>query len=221
MTLRLKMPPRGVLTENGTSDPVRYYYKPVIGKVFQARINLGLQLLEGRFRRLLEIGYGSGLLMPTLGEIADELYGADIEASPAALRATPERLGVRPRELVQADIQKLPFPDGHFDAVVAFSILEHLKKESLQRAAREVARVLQAGGAFLVGCPAVHRAMNAAFLAIGFRGIEHHHFSGIRDVIDACSTPFQLVRKAALPQPLGDALPLGWAPYTAVLFRRR
>lgn len=220
MSVRLKLPPRGTLTA-GPSDPLRFYYKPVIGRVFQARINLGLQMLEGRFRRLLEIGYGSGLLMPTLGAIADEVYGADIEPEPAALRPALDRLGIRPRELVKADIQDLPFPYGHFDAVVAFSILEHLKQEALQIAAREVARVLQPGGVFLVGCPAVHRAMNAAFRAIGFKGIENHHFSGIQHVLEACAAHFEAVRKATLPGVLGRALPLGWAPYTTVLFVRR
>lgn len=221
MALRLSLPPPGTLTEIGESDPLRFYYKPFVGRVFQARINLGLRLLEGRFRRLLEIGYGSGLLMPTLGTIADEIYGADIEAEPRDLRGTLQRLGVRPRELVKADVQSLPFPDRHFDAVVAFSILEHLRQEELQRAAHEVARVLEPGGVFLVGCPAVHRAMNAAFLAIGFKGIEHHHFSGIRDVLKACALEFEPVRKATLPRLVGGALPLGWAPYTSVLFRRR
>jgi len=200
---------------------LRFYYKPIVGRVFQARINLGLQMLEGRFHRLLEIGYGSGLLLPTLGAIADEVYGADIEAEPAGLRAILEQLGVCPRELVKADIQSLPYADGHFDAAVAFSILEHLQADALKVAAREVAQVLQPGGVFLVGCPAVHRAMNAAFLAIGFKGIEHHHFSGIQDVLHACATDFELVRKATLPRAFGKALPLGWAPYTAVLFRRR
>jgi len=221
MALRLKLPPRGTLTPIDESDPLRFYYKPVVGRLFQARINIGLQLLEGRFRRLLEIGYGSGLLMPTLNAITDEVYGADIEEEPAGLRANLDRLGVRPRELVKADIQSLPYPDSHFDAVVAFSILEHLKEEALQRAAHEVARVLQPGGVFLVGCPAVHRAMNAAFLAIGFKGIENHHFSGIQDVLNACASGFEVVRRATLPRALERALPLGWAPYTTVLFVRR
>jgi len=221
MTLRLRLPPPGTLNAIGKWDPLRFYYKPLVGRVFQARINAGLQLLEGRYRRLLEVGYGSGLLMPTLAGIADEIYGADIEPEPAGLRANLERLGVRPRDLVQADIQSLPFPDGYFDAVIAFSILEHLKRDALHVAAGEVARVLQPDGVFLVGCPAVHRVMNAAFRAIGFKGIEDHHFSGIQHVLRACAPHFEASRKAALPGAFGGALPLGWAPYTTVLFVRR
>ena len=220
-SLRFHLPPRGTFIANGESDPLRYYYMPLVGRVFTARIETGLGLLGpgARFRRLLEIGYGSGLLMPTLAPLADELYGVDIEEEPAGLRATLERLGVRPQKLVRADIQELPFPDGHFDGVVAFSILEHLKREELERAARELARVLEPGGRLLIGCPAVHSFMNAAFAAIGFRNIGHHHFSGIATVLDVFAPHFSVEKRAMLPRLL-DRAPLGWAPYTTVLFTR-
>ena len=65
----------------------------------RARINLGLSLLKRRYRRILEIGYGSGLLIPTLSSIADEVYGVDIEPEPAGLRRTLEQLGARVTEL--------------------------------------------------------------------------------------------------------------------------
>jgi SAM-dependent methyltransferase len=219
---RFQLPPRGALTANNAVDPFRFYYRPLIGRVFAARLDVGLGLVDGRFRRLLEIGYGSGLLMPTLAGLTDELYGADLETEPPGLRAALAGLGVRPAGLVQADVQNLPFPDEKFDGVVAFSILEHLKRDELERALGEVARVLEPGGRFLVGCPAVHRAMNAAFAAIGFRGIEQHHFSGMPDVLRAAAPWFTVEKRATLPRLL-DRLgaPLGWAPYTAVLLGKR
>jgi SAM-dependent methyltransferase len=217
----LQLPPRGTLTPIGASDPLLFYYKPLIGQIFRARINLGLRLLEGRFKRVLEIGYGSGLLIPTLSTIADEVYGVDIEPEPPALRATLSGLGASVRDLKQSDVRQLPFPDGQFDGAVAFSIFEHLKHDQLGPAMREVARVLQPGARFLIGCPAVHRAMNAAFAAIGFSGIEHHHFSSISGVLDAAKERFSIEKRATLPKVLDRMLPLGWAPYTTVLLRKR
>ena len=218
--LSLKLPPPGVLVPNNAVDPLPYYYRPLLGKVFAARLNTGLRLLDGRYPRLLEIGYGSGLLMPTLASACDELYGLDLEREPAGLRDRLQRLGVRPRALVQANAQRMPFADGFFDAVVAFSIFEHLRAHELAPALGEVARVMRAGGRFLVGCPAVHKLMNAAFATIGFRGIEDHHFSTIADVAAAASPWFTVERHDALPGVM-RALPLGWAPYTTVLFARR
>ncbi len=215
-----RLPPRGALEPNNAVDPFKFYYRPLVGRVFAARLDTGLGLIEGRFHRLLEIGYGSGLLMPTLQPLTDELYGADLEREPPRLRAALAQLGVHPTQLVQADVQKLPFDDGFFDGVVAFSILEHLKHDELQRALAEVARVLEPGGRFLVGCPAVHKAMNAAFAAIGFRGIEDHHFSSLPDVIDAAKPHFTVEKRASWPAAMTRA-PLGWAPYSSVLLNRR
>jgi ubiquinone/menaquinone biosynthesis C-methylase UbiE len=218
--LTLRLPPPGVLVPNNAVDPLPYYYRPLLGKVFAARLNTGLRLLDGHHQRMLEIGYGSGLLMPTLASACDELYGLDLEREPAGLRDRLARLGVHPRALVQANAQAMPFADGFFDGVVAFSIFEHLRAAELAPALGEVARVLSPGGSFLVGCPAVHRVMNAAFATIGFSGIEDHHFSDIADVVDAATPWFSVARRAALPSLMG-ALPLGWAPYTTVLLVRR
>ena len=218
--LQLKLPPPGVLVPNNAVDPLPYYYRPLLGKLFAARLNTGLRLLDGHFPRLLEIGYGSGLLMPTLSSVCDELYGLDLEREPASLRQRLARLRVQPRALVQANARAMPFSDDFFDAVVAFSIFEHLRGFELGPALGEVARVLRPGGRFLVGCPAVHRLMNTAFAAIGFSGIEDHHFSTIADVVDAAAPWFAVERHAALPGVM-RALPLGWAPYTTVLLTRR
>lgn len=218
--LQLKLPPAGALQPNNDVDPLPYYYKPIVGRIFAARLNSGLGLIDGRAHRLLEIGYGSGLLMPTLAGVCDELYGVDLMPEPAGLRQRLAQLGVAPAALVQADARALPFAGGFFDAVVAFSIFEHLKPDELRTALGDAARVLATGGRLVVGCPAVHRLMNAAFAAIGFRNIEQHHFSDIADVVAAAAPWFTLERSSALPELL-RRLPLGWAPYTTVLLRKR
>jgi SAM-dependent methyltransferase len=218
--LSLKLPPPGILVPNNAVDPLPYYYRPLLGKVFAARLNTGLRLLDGHYARLLEIGYGSGLLMPTLARVSDELYGLDLEHEPPGLRERLGRLGVTPTELVQANARSMPFDDGFFDAVVAFSIFEHLRAHELELTLAECARVLRPDGKLLVGCPAVHKLMNAAFASIGFSDIEHHHFSTIADVVAAGAPWFSVVKRAALPS-LMTTMPLGWAPYTTVLFTRR
>jgi SAM-dependent methyltransferase len=218
--LKLALPPRGVLVPNNEVDPLKFYYWPIVGRIFRARIDAGLGLIDRRFHRLLEIGYGSGLLLPTLARVTDELHGADLQREPAGLRDALARLGVAPTSLVQADIQRLPFDDGFFDGIVAFSILEHLKRTELATAAAELGRVTRRGGQLLIGCPAVHKTMVAAFSAIGFSGIENHHFSGIADAVAACETDFRVAGHATLPSILRGAR-LGIAPYTTVLLERR
>ena len=221
MPLSLKLPPPGVLVPNNAVDPLPYYYRPLLGKLFAARLNTGLRLLDGHYARLLEIGYGSGLLMPTLASACDELYGLDLEREPSGLRERLGRLRVTPRALVQANARAMPFGDDFFDAVVAFSIFEHLRAPELSPAlGRGGARARARAAASSSAAPRCIALMNAAFAAIGFSGIEDHHFSTIADVVDAAGPWFTVERHAALPGVM-RALPLGWAPYTTVLLARR
>jgi hypothetical protein len=55
------------------------------------------------------------------------------------------------RATVPADITRMPFPDGSFDAVMAIDVLEHVAEEAA--AMREVRRVLRPGGWALLRVP--------------------------------------------------------------------
>ena len=54
-------------------------------------------------------------------------------------------------EPVSGDALRLPFPDGHFDRVLAAEILEHIPDD--ERAMAELARVLRPGGTAAVTVP--------------------------------------------------------------------
>ncbi len=218
--LKLELPPRGALTPNTDVDPLAFYYKPLVGRIFRARIDLGLGLLEGSYDDLLEVGYGSGLLLPTLARTTRRLAGVDLEPPPAGL-ADFLRARSLDVELAQGDVRALPFGDARFDCVVAFSIFEHIAGGDLDRAVADVARVLRPGGTFLIGCPAVHAAMSAAFAAIGFSDIDHHHVSDLSSILFAASSRFVVEERASWPPLVGDRLPIGWAPYSAVRLRLR
>ncbi len=95
-------------------------------------------------RRVLDLGCGGGLLAEPLARAGAEVTGVDI--SDNALRiarqhAERHRLDIDYR---LAPAEDLPFPDGSFDVVVAFDVLEHVT--DLQRAVQEAARVLRPGG---------------------------------------------------------------------------
>jgi SAM-dependent methyltransferase len=218
--LRLELPPRGALTPNNAVDPLAFYYRPLVGRIFRARIDLGLGLLDRGYEELLEVGYGSGLLLPTLAQATRRLTGVDLEPPPPGLADYLRGRGVE-AELAQGDVRELPFSAGRYDCVVAFSIFEHLGGDALERGVEEIARVLRPGGTFLLGCPAVHRAMSAAFLAIGFADIDHHHVSDLATILEAADRRFTVDAQAAWPPLVGGRLPLGWAPYSAVRLRLR
>jgi SAM-dependent methyltransferase len=169
---------------SGPTDPIEHYRRPFIGWLFRERINIGLRLLDShkRYRRALDVGYGSGVTLLALSSVVDELYGADTDADPRAMYRFLDDRGVKAR-LHRDDARDLHYDSGTFDLVVSFSTFEHIA--DYPAALREVARVLQPGGEFLLGMPAVSRVMELAFRAIGVRDIDDHHVTTPAQVAEA------------------------------------
>lgn len=87
--------------------------------------------------RVLDVGCGNGQYLVRLRDRDVDAVGCDL--SVGMLRAA------RPHPaLVNGDVQRLPFPDDTFDVVLAPHMLYHVPDR--QAAARELRRVLRAGG---------------------------------------------------------------------------
>ncbi|HEX3213864.1 MAG TPA: class I SAM-dependent methyltransferase, partial [Actinomycetota bacterium] len=99
--------------------------------------------------RLLDLCCGPGRHAVPLAQLGYRVTGLDLSRpllARAAAAAAGQRVG-----LVAADMRRLPFADGSFDAVLnlfnAFGYLEDEAQDELVLA--EVARVLAPGGRFL------------------------------------------------------------------------
>jgi SAM-dependent methyltransferase len=166
--------------QNGPSDPIEYYRKPLIGRLYLDRINRGLRLLPNRrYARALEVGYGAGAVQVALAPGVDELHGIDLDAEPSIVSGVLKGRGCA-AALVRGSVYDLPYESEFFDLVVCFSVFEHLSE--YKKALGEVYRVLRPGGLFLLGMPSVNKLMEAGFLAIGFKGINDHHITRPEDV---------------------------------------
>jgi ubiquinone/menaquinone biosynthesis C-methylase UbiE len=201
------------LPKNGPTDPIEYYRRPWVGRFYLERINCGLALLPSeRPGRALEIGYGAGAVLVALANGVQELHGIDLDADPTGLvellRSRNQKADLR-----HGTVYALPYADDLFDLVVSFSVFEHLHR--YQVALSEVHRVLRPGGHFLLGMPAVNKLMEAAFLAVGFKGINDHHVTRPLDVARVFeATGFREVGQSSLDfparPPLGIRLYHNW-----------
>jgi len=102
--------------------------------------------LEPRGKQALEVGCGGGLVCEEIARLGFEVTGIDpSEPSLAAatLHARSSGFAIR---YEQASGESLPFPEGSFDVVFCFDVLEHVR--DLPQVIREVARVLKPGGVF-------------------------------------------------------------------------
>lgn len=94
-----------------------------------------VELMAPRPARVLEVGCGEGEIAGLLHHRWGDVTALDLPD--AGLRR--EWSGVEGPRFLHADAERLPFPDGHFDVVVAVEVLEHLRDP--QRGLEEMARV--------------------------------------------------------------------------------
>jgi SAM-dependent methyltransferase len=195
MTLRLQLPPQGVLKPNDEHDPLPYYYHPWVGWLYRHRLQMGLDLLPAGGRHVWEIGVGSGVLVPTLTARYAAYTGTDLTLAPGldALVAPGCRASFRSANLLaEGDM-----PAEAFDAVVCFSVLEHIADSD--GAARSLARSLAPGGTLVTGYPMVSPLMSRAFKAIGYSGIDDEHVSPPVRIAAALAKVLRPVARVAFP----------------------
>ena len=107
----------------------------------------GAPLLD-RPRRLLDAGCGTGGLIARLSSLGD---WSGLDWSPQAL-AYARRRG--PTPLVRGSVERLPYRDGSFDAIVSLDVLYHREVGSDAAALREFQRCLRPGGLLFLNLPA-------------------------------------------------------------------
>jgi len=109
-----------------------------------------LDLLPSRIGAFLDIGAGTGRLLELVSPRADRAFGVDASRDMLALaRARFAEHGVADRCSVrQADLYRLPLPDGGFD-VVALQMVLHYADDPAAALA-EAARVLRPDGLLVV-----------------------------------------------------------------------
>jgi SAM-dependent methyltransferase len=147
----LRLLPEQALLTTGAVDHASWNYRLILGRIQRLRFDLVRSMLRGsRARRLLEIGYGSGVFLPELARHADQLHGIDPHPFPDDVAQVLAQHGVQ-AELVRGTATQMPYESGFFQTVVAVSALEFI--EDLTQACREIKRVLAPGGIFVLVTP--------------------------------------------------------------------
>jgi 2-polyprenyl-3-methyl-5-hydroxy-6-metoxy-1,4-benzoquinol methylase len=205
VSVRFTLPPAGTLCPNNERDPLPYYYRRGVGWLYRHRLQMGLDLLPDGGRRVLEVGVGSGVLVATLTGRYPEYLGTDLVLAPGldALVVPGCHARFQAVDLLAAE----SLPAGAFDAIVCFSVLEHIA--NAEGAARALARALAPGGTLVAGYPMVSPLMTQAFRLIGYRNIDEDHVTTPARIGAALSGVLRPVRRAALP----PAAPVGMALY--------
>lgn len=108
-------------------------------------------------RFILEVGTGTGMLIPILKKLSPNAHVAAVDLALAMLKRAKQRcrLGL----LVQADAIQLPFPSSHFQTIVCHNSFPHFPDKGSTLA--EFLRILTARGQLIVLHDAPREKVNA------------------------------------------------------------
>ena len=127
--------------------------------------------------RVLDVGCGTGTLTIAARRQAGptgEVHGIDPSAEMIGVASEKAaKAGVDAR-FQTAVMEKLPFPDGHFDLVLSSLMLHHLPADVKRAGFAEVRRVLKPGGRFL----AIDLAESGGFFEHVIQLLGLHHMEG-------------------------------------------
>ena len=115
---------------------------------------------------MLDAGCGTGLNLASM-----PAGSTGIDLNPRNLELIRKRLP--DRQLVQGDIEKMPFDDASFATVVCTEVLEHVPYPAT--ALKEIHRVLKPGGVLIGSVPCRSFIWNLRFLSSTCPGDEPFH----------------------------------------------
>lgn len=156
-----------IKTSDSESGPARYNSKnPFIRKIYYGRLQKAVDLMRGDYDRLLEAGFGNGMLFPTYNKLAKETFGIDIHENIEKVAKLFEG------NFQYGSVYEIPFADKNFDCVVSLSVIEHLT--DMDKMLQEIGRVANQDGDVIIGFPTDNLLITFFFWLKKSTALEEH-----------------------------------------------
>ncbi len=150
--MKILIPEKRLLDRTNDVDYYEWNYKFPIKYIQLYRFKTIIKLLGNKkYQHLLEIGTGSGILLPELSRHCDNLYACDIHPHIDKIQNLLQQYKIENYDVKSLSIEKTDYPDNFFDVIVGVSVLEFV--DDLQKAILEIKRILKKDGFFITICP--------------------------------------------------------------------
>jgi SAM-dependent methyltransferase len=156
-----------------------------------------VRLLNDRgMSTILDLGSGTGRHVVYLAKSGFSVCGLD--NSPEGIHITRQWLdddGLDAHLQLQSMMEKLPYEDAFFDAVISVQVIHHADRAAIRDVVQEITRVLKRGGFLFITVPKL-RNQGTRFRQLEpntfvpldgpERGLPHHYFTPdeLREVFD-------------------------------------
>ncbi|MGA7193075.1 MAG: class I SAM-dependent methyltransferase [Anaerolineales bacterium] len=197
-------------SESGRLDeaafPAYSHPNPFINWLFWQRLRKTMEYIEGGapYQRVLDFGCGSGVLLPSLGKLADQVTAADVDLIPFERMKTvidfPSNIEVCDLHTFSLD----QLPAASFDIITALDVLEHV--DDLSGTLKNLLRLLKPGGRLIVSGPTENIFYRLGRRVAGREYTGNYHERGIAEIKHQLASVAHIEQIAVLywPLPLFD-----------------
>ncbi|MBN1668556.1 MAG: class I SAM-dependent methyltransferase [Anaerolineales bacterium] len=151
--------------------------------------------------RILDFGCGTGILFPAASQVADKIYGLDLQLQPA--RMLIEHFDLKNVVLIEPEDFAEAVQDGELDLIICGEVLEHIPE--LAAILNQFQRKLNAQGHLFVTAPTESALYKFGRKLAGFSG--EYHVQNADTIHRAIlSANFEVSRRQHIPLPAPFAI---------------
>jgi len=184
-----------------------HYYSKISGWFYRKKLSLLCDYLpKEKANKILEVGYGSGILLKELSKRFNEVHAIDVHGKMADVKEMLKREKIDNVFLHHHDIFSEPFHEQDFDFVISSSVLEHIPGHTIKGGVKNMSRCLRDGGELLLGFPLKTKLANLSlFFYQGFAkrmnpeiydfSVSDDHVSGQNEILPAVEKEFSVEHK--------------------------
>lgn len=220
-TMKIILPPKKLMNEISAADPnqeifsLNRYYSPLSKFFYLKRLKIVLKLISNeRFENMLDVGFGSGIFLPTLVKNTQNLYAIDIHQHIGLVEEMLKNTGVKIR-LKQASVLNLPFEKSIFDCITCLSVLEFIK--DTDKAVSEIARVAKKDAKIIIGAPSINKLTDFCYKIAGKSGQNQKHYSGQNKIITSVKKFLEVEKIIKFP----SFIPLNYSMFFVLSAKKR
>lgn len=190
------LPPESLI-KTGDVDHADWNYRLMFGSLLRSRYNLVTFFLGNtKVKRLLEIGYGSGVFLTELTKYCDELYGVDKHEYVKEVAEKLSEFDVYP-QLSSAEAEKMPFEENFFDIIVTVSTLEFVG--NLELVCSEISKILQPDGKLIVITPGKSFITDFGLKVLTGKDADEDFGNRREIILPTLQKHFEIIRESTVP----------------------
>lgn len=204
--MEISLLPKHLLIKTSSIDHADWNYKPFLSYIQRKRFKLVNSFISNNhYDKILEIGYGSGIYMPTLFGYCNELCGIDIHPLNEKVNEILLKYGIHVR-LYKESASNMSFSDKSFDLIVSVSAFEFI--EDKEAACQEIKRVLKKEGYLIIVTPGNSSIIDLGLKILTQESANRDYGEKRKDTIRILKNHFNIKKRRIFPSFIGILLPI-------------